>query len=112
MRLMMNLATIKVLLSHSQREGWGLEYPKETEEQIDQITNCLFFEETKPLPKYWQVLYAPTGPLQEITMANGWSDVYMRLSEEFDSLEYILKEHEKKSEPASAGDAETRAPEP
>jgi len=100
MRLMMNLATVKVLLAHSPKEGWGLEYPKDAETQIDQIIDCLFFGEAKPLPKYWQVLYAPTGPLQEISMANGWSDVYMRLSEEFDSLAYILKEHQPKAEPA------------
>lgn len=29
-------------------------------------------------------LFLPTAPLQEISMANGWVDEYMKLAEEFD----------------------------
>jgi hypothetical protein len=35
LRLLTILATTKVLLSRSGSEGWGLEYPKEAEQQID-----------------------------------------------------------------------------
>ncbi|MBN1366190.1 MAG: hypothetical protein JW976_15410 [Syntrophaceae bacterium] len=31
-------------------------------------------------------LFAPTGPLQEIAMANGWHDEYIILSGEWDDL--------------------------
>lgn len=60
LRLLTILATTKVLLSRSENEGWGLEYPKEAEQQIDQILDCLYFDSDKPLPPHWQVLYAPT----------------------------------------------------
>ena len=31
-------------------------------------------------------LFLPTGPLQEISMANGWSDEYLVLAERFDDV--------------------------
>ena len=96
LRLLSILATTKILLAHSPEEGWGFEYPKETEENIDQIIDCIFFPNNKPLPNYWELLFAPTGPIQEISMANGWSELYLKISKEFDSLEYILKDYEKK----------------
>ena len=36
--------------------------------------------------------YAPTGPLQEISMANGWDQAFLKLSEEFDRTIYCLSE--------------------
>ena len=32
------------------------------------------------------LLFAPTGDLQETSMANGWADEYLTLSAEFDGL--------------------------
>jgi len=104
LRLLTILATTKVLLSRSKNEGWGLEYPKETERQIDQILDCLYFGSDKPLPRHWQVLYAPTGPLQEISVANGWAEAYLKLSEEFDSLEHIVKRYASWAEQAPGAD--------
>ncbi|WP_444902156.1 hypothetical protein ACJJIG_04295 [Microbulbifer sp. SSSA007] len=31
-------------------------------------------------------LFAPTGPIQETSMENGWSDPYLKLSERFDEV--------------------------
>jgi hypothetical protein len=100
MRLLAILATTKILLSHSTQDGFGLEYPTDAAQQIDQIIDSIFFKSGKTLPKYWSILFAPTGPLQEIAIANGWSDIYLKLSEEFDGLEYILKQHELQAEPS------------
>jgi hypothetical protein len=33
------------------------------------------------------VIFAPTGPMQELSMSSGWSDVYLRLAERFDRAE-------------------------
>jgi len=93
-RLLTILATTKILLSRSQKEGWGLECPKETEKQIDQILDSVFFDSGVALPPAWKIMWAPTGPLQEIAMANGWSEAYIELSSEFDKLEPILRTHE------------------
>ena len=32
------------------------------------------------------LLFLPTGPLQETSMSNGWSDEFLTLSAEFDNL--------------------------
>jgi hypothetical protein len=36
--------------------------------------------------RHLKMLFAPTGPIQESALASGWTDDYMRLSSEFDSL--------------------------
>lgn len=33
-----------------------------------------------------KMLFAPTGPIQEISMDNGWGDEYIKLSGQFDTL--------------------------
>lgn len=82
------------MVARSTEEGWGLEMPEEAGADLDQIIDAIFYNDPKGLPKYWALLYAPTGPLQEISMANGWSAAYMKLAEEFDTLQSILKEYE------------------
>ena len=64
--------------------------------QIDRMVGAVFFNSGEPLPEGCQVLFAPTGPLQEISMANGWSDVYIMLSSVFDDVQYLLEEHERR----------------
>ena len=33
------------------------------------------------------VIYAPTGPLQELSLSSGWADTYLEVANRFDSLE-------------------------
>lgn len=33
-----------------------------------------------------ELLFAPTGPLQEVSINSGWGEEYLRLAEKFDSL--------------------------
>ncbi len=94
LRLLAVLSTTRTMSSRSTEDGWGFESPQEATDQLDQIIDAVFYEDPKGLPKYWQLLYAPTGPLQEIAMANGWSDEYLKLAEEFDSLQSQIKEYE------------------
>lgn len=103
LRLMAILATIKILLTRSKEDGFGLERPSDIEQQIDEIIDSVFFKSGKRLPKYWSILFAPTGPIQEVAIANGWSEIYLKLSEEFDRLERILKKHEMEAEQGVAG---------
>ena len=49
------------------------------------------FDSAITLPEYWSILFAPTGPIQEIAISNGWHDPYMKLAEEFDKLAHLLK---------------------
>jgi hypothetical protein len=36
------------------------------------------------------VLFAPTGPLQELSMSSGWAETYLRLAERYDTAERLL----------------------
>lgn len=36
------------------------------------------------------VLFAPTGPLQELGLSSGWADTFLKISERFDEVERKL----------------------
>ncbi|MCP3433641.1 hypothetical protein [Stutzerimonas stutzeri] len=36
------------------------------------------------------VLFAPTGPLQEVSMSSGWADAYLKIADRYDEVESIL----------------------
>ena len=91
------LSMTKVLLNRSKEEGFPAEEPKEAEKMIDEIIDCLYFDSKKSLPEYWSILYAPTGSIQEISIANGWGDAFLKLAGDYDSLEYLLKKYEKEN---------------
>lgn len=93
LRLLSVLATTSNLLAHSTHEGWDLSDPSELKDEVDQIIDSIFYNGTAGLPEYWTILFAPTGPLQEISIANGWAEIFLKLAEEFDSLEPIVKQN-------------------
>lgn len=99
LRLLAILATTSNLLKRSESEGWDLSSPKELKAQIDQIIDSVFFAGDAGLPDHWQTLFAPTGALQEASIANGWPEIFLKLSAEFDSLEHVLRNYEAESGP-------------
>lgn len=36
------------------------------------------------------VLFAPTGPLQELAMSSGWAKTYLKVADKFDDVEGLL----------------------
>jgi hypothetical protein len=40
--------------------------------------------------KELKILFAPTGPLQEIALSSGWGDQFLSIAERFDQLEFRL----------------------
>lgn len=36
------------------------------------------------------VLFAPTGPLQELGMSSGWAETYLKVASKFDEVERLL----------------------
>ncbi len=32
------------------------------------------------------ILYAPTGPVQEVSLSSGWGDEYLRVADRFDAI--------------------------
>ncbi len=36
------------------------------------------------------ILFAPTGPIQEVSISNGWGEFFIKLADKFDEIERIL----------------------
>ena len=36
------------------------------------------------------VLFAPTGPIQEVSLSSGWADPFLEVAEQFDKAEKVL----------------------
>ncbi len=97
LKLLSVLATTKELLLRSDREGWPDENPKEAAENLDRIISHLLDPNGCPLPEFATVYYAPTGPIQEIAINNGWHDTYMALANEYDKImDLLMKDKGKK----------------
>ncbi|UCD88619.1 MAG: hypothetical protein JSW04_09090 [Desulfobacterales bacterium] len=97
LKLLSVLSTTKELLLRSKNEGWPDEEPSEFAIEIDKIISHIFNPKENPLPEFASILYAPTGPIQEIAMSNGWHGAYIALSEEYDNLEYLIREEKIKN---------------
>lgn len=87
------LATTKSLLeSASPEESF---YGHSAEDSLKVIIQAIKFfhnpDETV-YPEGIELQFAPTGPLQELSMSNGWDKVYLKISEEFDRTINSLKE--------------------
>jgi len=78
------------LTASSKNHGWPDEDPLEAVDVLDRMIAHLQ-DRLSPPPPYACIQFVPTGPLQEIAMANGWHDEYMALADQFDDLERRLK---------------------
>ena len=93
MKLFAVLSTIKVLLeTSSQEDGWGFESPQKSLDVINHTIAFFLKPQENKLPADISIQFAPTGPLQEISISNGWDEVFLKLAEEFDKYEYCLKD--------------------
>lgn len=50
------------------------------------LNSILLEENNKAGLEFFQLLFLPTGTLQEISIQNGWSEQYLILAAEFDSI--------------------------
>ena len=79
------LEGIEALLSDSEDSIWSdMENVKVLSIIRNSITSLKASHKAKVAKLYY--LFLPTGPLQEISMANGWSDEYLVLAEKFDDV--------------------------
>ena len=93
LRLLAVLTASRTLVLHSHADGWSGEAPSDALKDLDRMIETCCFRGKQGLPEHWTILYAPTGPLQEIALANGWSDAYLRLAAEFDTLAPWLQQN-------------------
>lgn len=85
------LATIKSLLeSNTPEESFFGHNAKDSIINIDGAINSFYDCENKINLKDLVYEFAPTGPLQELSMANGWGEIYIKLADAFDKTIYCL----------------------
>lgn len=91
MKLYSVLATTKSLLEHATPEMSFFGHT--ANESLEVITHAIKYfhnQEHITYPEDIVFQYLPTGPLQELSMSNGWDKVYLLLSEDFDRTIYCL----------------------
>lgn len=85
------LGATRALVAQSIKEGWSDESTSECVQVLDGMMASIIDPTKNCPPEFSCIQFAPTGPIQEIAMANGWHDTYMNLSAEYDRLEEELK---------------------
>jgi len=84
------LEAARDLVASSRREGWPMERPSECLAVLNLMIGCITGPEAAGVPRFARIQFAPTGPIQEIALANGWHEEYIRLAEAYDRLEEAL----------------------
>ena len=93
LKLLAVLSTVKVLIETvSTKESFSGIEPIESLQVINHAMSYFFDPEESVYPEGISMHFGPTGPLQEISIANGWSEAFLKLAAEFDKYEYCLKE--------------------
>lgn len=93
LKLFAVLSTVKTLLeTSSENDGWDFESPAQSLELINQSIQYFQNPIETEYPKDLDLMFAPTGPLQEISISNGWDKVFLRLAAAYDRYGYSLKE--------------------
>lgn len=88
--MLATLGAARALLINSEKEGWPDESPSEAAATLDAMMAHLIAPDRVACPRFASIQFAPTGPLQEVAISNGWHDAYMALAEEFDHLQQEL----------------------
>ena len=62
---------------------------KQAKAEIDKLISIL---QSGELPERVEVavVFAPTGPLQEVSINSGWSEAFLKVAEKYDRVEQIL----------------------
>ena len=86
------LATVKSLLESATPEPSFFGHSADDSlKVISQAIKYYLYPDKTTYPDEVELLFAPTGALQELSISNGWGEVYLKLSAEFDRTICCLK---------------------
>ena len=62
---------------------------------VSEVESIIALIESGKLPDRVRVavLFAPTGPAQEVSLSSGWADVFLKVAELYDQAEEMLWHH-------------------
>jgi hypothetical protein len=86
------ISVIKETRSYLAREGNDYSWSSwnDREQALAEIDSILAQLESGSVPEI-DVLFAPTGPIQEVSMSSGWSREFLKLAERFDEAYLLAK---------------------
>jgi hypothetical protein len=86
------ISVIKETRNYRAREGNDYSWSSwnDKEQALSVIDSLLTQLENGSVPDM-EVLFAPTGPIQEVSMRSGWSREFLRLAERFDEDYAVAK---------------------
>jgi hypothetical protein len=86
------ISVIKETRNYLAREGNAYSWSSwnDREQALAEIDSILSQLENGSVPDI-EVLFAPTGPIQEVSMSSGWSLDFLNLAERFDKAYAIAK---------------------
>ena len=86
------ISVIKDTRNYLTREGNDYSWSSWTgqDQALAEIDSILKQLESGSVPDI-EVLFAPTGPIQEVSLSSGWSREFLRLAERFDEAYAIAK---------------------
>lgn len=79
------LADVRALLARPDNDfSWSsFGDPRTALEEIDGYIAAI--RSGKPPPLMLRVLFAPTGPIQEVSLSSGWGDEFLAVADRFDA---------------------------
>lgn len=79
------LGEVRELLARPDADyGWSSFLDAETAlAEVDGIADAV--RSGRPTPALLSLLFAPTGPLQEVAISSGWGDEFVALADRFDA---------------------------
>ena len=67
-------------------------YWENAQEATEEISKLLNLAKSYTLPERIEVavLFAPTGPLQEVSLSSSWGQSFLKVAEKYDEIERLL----------------------
>lgn len=65
---------------------------EDSDQASKEISKLLNMAKAYSLPERVKVsvLFAPTGPLQEVSLSSGWAEAFLKVAEKYDQVEKLL----------------------
>ena len=67
-------------------------YWEDSEQATKEIMKLLNMAKSYALPERVEVdvLFSPTGPLQEVSLSSGWAESFLKVAEKYDQVEKLI----------------------
>jgi hypothetical protein len=92
LRLLADVLAASIELVSSDANDFAWSSWKDRNDANDELRALLEMARSGVVPKQSAVaiLFAPTGPLQELSMGSGWAEQYLKLAQHYDVAERLL----------------------